>query len=181
MANAGRLVKELEVQELTAALKTRLNFFVASVGNLKAVEADALRKQLRGVEARLLVMKRTLSLRGILPLKLNGGSSQLLQGSVAFVFPGEELAQAAKLVVQFARANEGKLIIRGGWVDGQLLDRAVLEELASLPPRPQLVARLIGAIEGPITDLIFTLEALLGELAWVIEEVAKAREKTGNQ
>ena len=174
MAKVGRLVKDLMVQEMTTALKARPNFFVTSVGPLRATEADTLRKQLQTAQGRLLMIKRTLGLRGLASLKLNGGLTELFTGSLLLVLPGEDAVHAAKVIVDFAKANEGKLLIRGGWVDGQLLDQQRVQELASLPPRPQLVAQLVGVIESPIAELIMVLESILGELAWVLEEASKA-------
>lgn len=174
MAKVGRLVKELMVQELMTELKNRPNFFVATPGRLSAVEADTLRKRLRTVQAKVLVIKRTLGLRGMSALDLTEMTA-LFAGSVALVLPGQEIIPAAKLLVDFAKADREKLNIRGGWIDGQLLDQQALEELASLPPKPQLAAQLIGAIELPLTELVMVLESTLGELAWILEEVSKKR------
>lgn len=181
MAKAGRLAKELMVRELTEAVKQRANFFVASLGRLQAVEADTLRKRLRGVQARALVVKRTLGLRGVADLKLdpalqggvNGGAIELFSGSVVLVFPGEDLIPAAKLFVDFAKDSQEKLVVRGGWVEGQLLDQPRLTEVASLPSKLQLMAQLIGVLESPMTDAILTIEQVLGDVPWVVEEAAK--------
>ena len=173
MANVGRLVKELMVQELSEHLKAHPHFFVVSVGPIQAVEADTLRKRLRVLHARLVVVKRTLGLRGLSALKLNGGAPALFTGSVALVLSGDEGGPVAKIIADFAKAHEGKLVIRGGWVEGQLLTDKRVEELASLPARPQLVAQLIGLLESPIANVVMALEGVLGELAWVLEEAGR--------
>ena len=174
MAKVGRLIKALMVQELTTELGRRPNFFVAGVGRLSAVEADTLRKRLHGVQARVLMVKRTLGRQGLLALKL-GHLESLLQGSVALVIPGEDFIPAAKLLADFAKVDEDKLVVRGAFVDGQLLDKGRFTELANLPSRPQLLAELIGTLESPMTDVVLTIERLIGELAWIIEEVAKVK------
>lgn len=179
MAKVGRLVKELMVQELTNALQVRPNFFVASLGSLSAAETDTLRKRLRTSQANVLMVKRTLGLRGVLAMKLDD-AKPLFEGSVALVLPGEDLIPAAKLLMDFAKEHQEKLTIRGGWVEGQCLDRTRVEELANLPPKPQLIAQLIGVLESPLADLIFTIEAALGELAWVLEEASKKRAESVN-
>lgn len=171
MAKVGRYVKELMVQELTNALHTRPNFFVASLGPLSAAAADTLRKRLRTTQAEMLVLKRTLGLLGARQLQLEGIDA-FFTGSVALVLPGEELIPAAKLLVDFAKESQDKLVLRGGVVEGQLLDDKALEGLAHLPPRPQLMAQVVGAIESPLTDLILTVEGVLGELAWLLEEAS---------
>lgn len=175
MAKVGRLVKELMIQELTAALRERPSFFVASIGPLHAVEADTLRKRLRTVNARLFRVRRKLGLQGFKALDINGGTTAMMDGSVGLVLPGEDIVPAAKLLVDFAKENHEKLAVRGGLVEGQVLDKKGLEFLASLPSKPQLIAELIGVLESPITDVILTLEGALGELAWILEEAAKAK------
>ena len=172
MAKVGRLVKELMVQELSEALREHPNWFVTSLGRLEATEADALRKRLRATDATLLMVKRTLGLRGISALGIDGAQT-LFTGSVGLVLTSEEAPKIAKIIVEFAKANEDKLIIRGGLVDGQLLDQKRVEELAHLPSKPELIARLIGVLESPIVSVVMVLEQVLGEPAWVLEEASK--------
>ncbi len=174
MAKAGRLVKELMVRELTKALSDQPNFFVASLGPLQAPEADVLRKRLRRVQARLFMVKRTLGLRGIAALQLDGEAADLFAQSSVLVLPGEEVIPAAKLLMEFVKENQEKLTIRGGVVEGRLLDAKRLRDVAELPPKPQLIAQLIFAIESPLTDVVWTLERVLGEVALVLEEASKS-------
>ena len=173
MPKVGRLVKEVMVQELTSQLRARQNFFVAGIGRLSATEADTLRKRLQGMQARMLMVKRTIGLQGLTALKIDGGVTRMLEGSVALVFPGEDMVPAAKLLADFAKQEQEKLTIRGGLVDGRVLDVRQFTELAGLPPKPQLMAQLVGILEFPLADVVFTLERVLGELPWVLEEAAK--------
>ena len=174
MAKVGRIVKEAMVEELTGAFETSQCFFVASMGALSASESDTLRKKLRGQKARMLVIKRALGLHGMSALKLDG-TAGMFQGSIALIFPGEDIIPAAKLLADFAKENKDKLTIRGALVEGQLLDGPRFTELANLPPKPQLIANLIGVLESPVSSVVWTLESVLGEVAWLLEEVAKAK------
>lgn len=174
MPQVGRLVKDMMVQELAGQLKACPNFFVAGVGRLSATDADRLRKRLAAMHARMLMVKRTLGLQGLTAMKIDGGVNRLVEGSIAFVFPGEDLIPAAKLLADFAKQEQEKLNVRGGLVDGQLLDPHQFNELANLPTRPQLMAQLIGVLESPLADVVFTLERILGDVAWVLEEASKS-------
>ena len=174
MAKIGRFVKERIVQDVTSAFQERPSFFVTNLSALPASDTDMLRKKLRGANARILMVKRTLGVRGAASIKLDG-LEQMFSGSVSLVFPGEDAVPAAKLLVDSVKDSQEKVIIRGGLIEGQLLDKKGVERLASLPGRTQLIAELIGAIELPITSIIFTLENALGELAWVLEEASKTR------
>ena len=171
MANTGRMVKESIVQELASTLAGRSNFFVTAVSRLPAAEADAFRQKLSTSQARLIMVKRRLGQRAIEPLKLSG-LAELLEGSVAFVLPEADVLPTAKLIVDFVKAHEEQVAVRGAVIDGQILDKARVEQLASLPPKPVLLAHVVFTIESPMTDVIFTLEQLIGELAWVTEQAA---------
>lgn len=171
MANVGHLVKESLVQELSSELDQHPNFIVTSINRLTAPDADALRQKLHGSNARLFMVKRKLGRRAVEKLNLQG-LAELLEGSVALVLAGDDVLPAAKLIVEFRKAHEEQLTVRGAVVDGQLLDRSHVEQLAALPPRPVLLAQVLGTIEAPIADVIFTLERLLGDLAWLAEQAA---------
>ena len=174
MAKIGRLVKDRIVQDVTSTLKEHPSFFITNLSGLRASDTDTLRKKLRGTNARVLMVKRTLGVRGAGSVGLEG-IEQFFEGSVSLVFPGEDIVPAAKLLVDFAKDKQEKVLIRGGLIEGQVLDKKGIEHLASLPSKLQLVAELIGWIEAPITSIILTLENALGEVAWVLEEASKTR------
>ena len=171
MANVGRMVKEASVEELSARFAERTNVFVTTVNRLPAADADTLRRQLFASQARLVVVKRRLGQRAIERLKLPG-LSDLLEGTVGFVFSGEDPLATAKLIVDFRKAHEERLTVRGALIDGQLLDTARVEALAQLPPKPVLLAQVVATIESPLADVIFTLERLIGDIAWLAEQAA---------
>ncbi|MBI2105172.1 MAG: 50S ribosomal protein L10 [Candidatus Omnitrophica bacterium] len=174
MARVGRMVKEAGVEELSTALSSRPNFFVAGVNRLPASDADAFRKQLSGSQARLVVVKRRLGRRAVERLKIDG-LANLFEGSVGIVLAGDDALLAAKLLVEFRKAHEERLSVRGGVIDGQLLDPARVEELAQLPPKPVLLAQVVLTLESPLADVIFTLERLIGDIAWLAEQAAAAK------
>ena len=66
--------------------------------------------------------------------------------------------------------------IRGGVLDGGFLESAEVEALADLPPREALLARLLGALQGPVAGLPRTLNGVLGQLVNVMDAIAKKKE-----
>ena len=59
--------------------------------------------------------------------------------------------------------------IRGGFLDGQILSAAQIEQIASLPPKDVLIAQLMGQVQAPITGLVYVLNGLLAGLARVLQ------------
>ena len=177
MAKVGRMVKEGSVQEITAQLSERPNFFIAGINRLTAPNADLLRRQLFGSKARLLVVKRKLGRRAVQGLTLTG-LQELLEGSIGLVLAEADLLATAKLLVEFRKTHEEQLTVRGAVIDGQLLDAGRVEQLAQLPPKPVLLAQIVATIEAPIADVIFTLERLIGDIAWLAEQAAAMKPAT---
>ncbi len=171
MASIGHMVKESLAGRITEELSERPNFFVTQVNRLSAPDADSLRQKLHASKARLLVVKRRVGQRTIEKLNV-AGLAELMDGSVGLVLAGEDALQAAKLIVDFIKTHENQLTVRGGIVDGQLLDKSRVEQLAALPPKPVLLAQVVGTLEAPISDVIFTIERLIGDIAWLAEQVA---------
>ena len=111
-------------------------------------------------------------------LKLSGTSEEivkLLEGTVGLVLPGDDVLPAAKTIVDFIKTHEEHLAVQGAFIDGQLLDKSRVEQLASLPPRPVLLAQLLATIESPISQLIFTVEQLIGDVIWVADQAASKK------
>ncbi|MBI4342605.1 MAG: 50S ribosomal protein L10 [Candidatus Omnitrophica bacterium] len=179
MAKVGRMVKESSVAEVAARLSERPNFFVTSLTRLPASDADLFRRKLSTSQAKLVMVKRRLSHRALEPLKISG-LSELLEGSVGVILAGEDFLQVAKVLIDFHKGREEQLIVRGAVIDGQLLDKSRVQELASLPSKPILLAHVVATLEAPIADVIFTIEQLIGELAWVTEQAA-AKQPTQTQ
>ena len=174
MAGVGRMVKESIVEHVNTQLAERPNVFVASVNRLPAPETDAFRQKLHASQARLIMVKRRLGKRAFEQLKVEG-LDQLLEGSVGLILVGEEFLAAAKILIEFRKTHEEQIKVRGAVVDGQLCDKQRVEQLASLPPKPVLLAHVVATLESPMADVIFTIERLIGDIAWVAEQAAAAK------
>lgn len=174
MAGVGRMVKESIVEHVNTQLAERPNVFVASVNRLPAPETDAFRQKLHASQARLIMVKRRLGKRAFAQLKIEG-LDQLLDGSVGLILAGEDFLATAKVLVEFHKAHEEQVKVRGGVVDGQVCDTQRVVQLANLPPKPVLLAQVVATLEAPIADVIFTIERLIGDIAWVAEQAAAAK------
>jgi large subunit ribosomal protein L10 len=177
MARVGRMVKESSVEEFSTKLSERTNFFVMTLNRLPAPQADTLRQKLYASQAHLVMIKRRLSQRAVERLQIPG-LAELLEGSVGFVLAGDDVLQTAKLLIEFHKAHEEQLSVRGAVIDGQLLDTGWVEQLAQLPPKPLLLAEVVGTLESPMADVIFTIERLIGDLAWLAEQIAEKKPKS---
>jgi large subunit ribosomal protein L10 len=172
--SVGRMVKESIVEDLSKQLNEKSNVFIASVNRLSAPDADLLRRKLSTTQARMVMIKRRLSKRALDGLKMSGIEA-MFEGSVGIVLPGDDVLPTAKTLIDFVKEHAEQMSVKGGVVDGQLLDAERVKYLADLPPKPVLLAQVLGMIEAPISDVIFTIERLIGDLGWVVEQAAASK------
>jgi large subunit ribosomal protein L10 len=95
-----------------------------------------------------------------------------LTGPTGVVIARKDPAPVAKALQGFARTNPA-LQVRVGIVDGQLLDAQGLKAVADLPTREALRAQIVGAIQGPLAQLVGLLQASQRELAYILAERGK--------
>ena len=136
---------------------------------LTVAEMTDLRGRLRQEGAQLKVVKNTLAQKAL------GGSigeagDALFKGPVAVAFAPDPVS-AAKVATQYAKDND-KFQVIGGFMGEQVLDKASVTALASLPSLDQLRAKLIGLIQAPATKIAGVLQAPAGQLARVFNAYA---------
>ena len=97
------------------------------------------------------------------------GLSQFCSGPIALGVTYDEPAVLAKVLVDYAKDN-AKLALRGGVVDGEVMDAAGIEALSKLPTKHELRGMLAGTLQAPMRNLAGTLHALLGHLRNALEQ-----------
>ena len=136
---------------------------------LTVAELTDLRGRLRKEGAQLQVVKNTLATKAL------GGSigeqgDALFKGPVAIAFAPDPVS-AAKVATQYAKDND-KFTVVGGLMGQQVLDKASVTALASLPSLDQLRGKIIGLIQAPATKIAGVLQAPGAQLARVMNAYA---------
>ena len=93
----------------------------------------------------------------------------ITEGPTGFAIGYGDPMDPAKALVDFIRANRSALRIKGGLMGGKTLSAAEVDTLATLPSREELIARLLGQMQGPIAGLVYTLNAPISGLANVLQ------------
>jgi large subunit ribosomal protein L10 len=156
-------------------LKARLNgvktVMLAEYRGLTVQQLSEFRKQLKAVAAEYKVVKNRLARLAIGPSGLSALGGEL-KGPTGLIIGKGDPVSVAKAVHTFARTNQA-LVIKAGFVDGQLLPPTGLKTLAELPSREALRAQLVGALTGPLAQLVGLLQAPQRELVYVLEQRGK--------
>jgi len=158
------------VEELRGRLDGVRTLLLTEYRGLTVQQLSDLRKQLRSVSAEYTVIKNRLARLALSPdlAEVKG----LLKGPTGMIITKDDPVAVAKAVHTFARTNQA-LVIKAGYVEGRLIPPDGLKALADLPSREALRAQLVGAISGPLTQLVSLLKAPQRELVYVLSERGK--------
>ncbi len=137
---------------------------------LTVAEMTDLRGRLRKEGASLQVVKNTLAIKALADVAGEAGNA-LFAGPVAIAY-GQDPVSAAKVVTQYAKDND-KFSVVGGLLDQTtVLDKAAVNNLATLPSLDQIRGKLIGLIQAPATKIAGVLQAPAAQLARVLSAYA---------
>ncbi len=102
-----------------------------------------------------------------------------LQGPTAIMFGPESQVDPAKIVAEFAKTNEA-MEIKGGFLDGEYLDKGQILALSKVPSKDGLIAKMMGSINSPVTGIAMVMNGVAGALARAIDAVAKQKAEAAN-
>lgn len=158
-----RKEKERIVEELQGALEGTKVAILSDYRGLNVGEMTVLRNQLRQASVNYRVVKNALIKLALKNTDLKPLIDQI-SGPTAVAFSYEDPISPAKILEQFGR-EQPKLEIKGGIVEGKLIDQAGVKRLAQIPSREVLLGWLVSVLgAGPthlVTVLSFNLQKLL--------------------
>ncbi len=150
---------------------------VTDYRGLTVAQLTDLRKKLRKQGIEYHVVKNTLA--GFAASKVGKADlSKYLEGPTAIAFGYNDPVQAPKILLEYQKsAEEIPLQIKGGILGNKLITAQEISALAKLPPREELIARLIGMLQSPISGLITVLNGNLQALVMVLQARLKQMEE----
>ena len=157
--------KKAVVAEVSAQVANAQSIAVAEYRGVEVGDLTVLRKKARESGVYLRVLKNTLVRRAIAGTPFEGLAGDLT-GPLIYGISTDPVA-AAKVLNDFAKGND-KIVLRAGSFAGNTLDKAGIQALASIPSRDELLARLVGVMQAPVSGMAGVLAAL-----------AKKREEEG--
>ncbi len=170
----ARADKQAAVAEIAESFSESAGAVLTEYRGLTVKELQDLRRSL-GANANYAVVKNTLAKLAANEAGIEG-FDDLLTGPTAIAFIKGDVVEAAKGLRDFAKANPA-LVIKGGVLDGALLDAKEIAKLADLESREVLLGKLAGAMLASLSQAVYLLNAPLAQaarLAGALE--AKAQE-----
>ncbi len=161
-------VKKLE--SLTEEFKNAKHLIFTEYKGLTVEQMNKLRKKLREADSEIKVIKNTLAKIAYKKANLNL-NDEWFEGPIAIIFcKGNDFTRPVSVAYNFSKENEA-FKIKIGYLDNKLHDISQLKEIAQLPPYDEMVSKLIGMLNSPVTSLVFTLKSILTKLVFTIKAI----------
>ncbi len=162
--------KKAQVAEIVEALNGATTGVLMDYRGLTVEEDTKLRNDLRAAGVKYFVVKNTLLRLAANQVGLEELDS-ILHGPTALALSEDPVAPA-KILFEFAKNNE-KVEIKSGFMDGKVLSEAELTQLAKTPSKETLIAKIMGSLNAPVSNLARLLATIADGGVEIADLIAK--------
>jgi len=166
--------KQAVVAEVSAELAKAQAVILAEYRSITVKDMTELRRKARGSGVYLRVLKNTLARRAVAETPFKGLSEKMV-GPLAYGISSDPVA-AAKVLQEFAKDHE-KFVIRAGAMHNVVMSAREVADLARMPSRLELLAKLLGTMQAPIAQFVRTLNEVPGKFVRTVAAVRDQKEK----
>lgn len=169
--------KEQSVLEIKEKLDRASSIYLTDFSGLTVAESNSLRDELFDAKVEFKVLKNTLVKKALEQSdgKFNAQSEKLnehLKGPTGIIFAFDDPVTPAKIIKKFYDKGE-KPKLKLALVENIAYESKQLNQLASLPTKPEIISSIIGSLHAPISGIVGSINAVIRDLSSIIEEVAK--------
>jgi large subunit ribosomal protein L10 len=171
--------KQAVVAELKDQLTSAKGVVLTGYKGLTVAQDTALRREFREAGVTYHVVKNTMLRLAAQEAGIEGLADHL-EGTTAFAFSAEDAVAPAKVIGGFIKKNKldesGVLTIKVGMVEGQVIDAKEVNALATLPSREELIAKMLGSMNAPISNTVNVLQGVIRNAVYVLDAVRAQKE-----
>lgn len=170
----NRNEKTEAISEVKELLANSSGIFITDYSGINVEDINELRNQFREQGVKYKVFKNTLFKRA---LDESGKYEKLndhLVGMTSFAFTTDNPVAPAKIIKKYFD-DKKKLTLKACYIENEYFDGSQLKELATLPSKNELIASIMGSLDSPVSGIVGSINAVIRDLASVIEETAKQK------
>jgi large subunit ribosomal protein L10 len=161
-------------KELKGNIEGSKTSVVCDFKGLTVEDLSELRSQLREFGARMKVIKKT-----VMQIAIKDANVDLdvrkMEGQVAIVYGGEDEVCSPRILHKFAKGND-KLKILGGILEQKGITEAEVKNLANLPSKQELLAKVVGSMKAPINGFVGVLSGNLRKFIYALNAIKDSKE-----
>lgn len=163
--------KKKELEDLKKALEENKNIFVTSYEKLRVSQDFALRKTIRDAGGNYRVVKNNLVSKAAEGTPANDLLADL-KGMTSLAFTSKDPVALAKALTKYAKDNAA-FTFKAGMVEGRVVDVKAINELAAMPPKEEIYAKLLYLVNASATRLVTAVNGVGRNLAVVLDQAGK--------
>ena len=152
------------IESTSEKIKNSSGIYFTNYTGMNVVQATELRRQFRDSNVEYLVTKNTLMKLAAKDAGFDGNFDKILNGQIAAAFSNDDPTSPAKVIKNFRKKYKDCLEVVGVVFEGEIFDAEKYKELADLPSKEELLAKFIGAIGQPMSQVACILNGAMSKL-----------------
>ena len=165
--------KKLVVEEIKQKIQDAKSVVLVKFIGLSVAEDTELRREFAKNKVEYKVFKNTLIRRAFNDLGVTDFDEDL-NGPTSVAFGADETG-AAKVVVDAVKKYDKKVFVKSAYVEGGKVDENGVKSLASMPSKEELIAKMLGSLQAPISNFVGVLSAMPRSLVIALNAVAEKK------
>src|SRR6266550_6189574 len=171
MKSKGKKKEELDA--LKKDLENAKNLFVAQFQGMTVAQDTDLRQKIRGTNSKYRVVKNTLARKAAEGTAAEGVTKSF-DGSTAIAYNANDPVSLAKALTAYAKTNP-LFVFKAGIVEGRVVNIGDIANIAAMPSKEELIAKLLFLINSPAQRLVVAMNGVARNLAVVLGQAIEKK------